>query len=388
MKMQRAIPRAFVWAAMAFTPWAAVNAATPKKAADAQPPASAAAATASTANARTSRVKLITWFDRSSKPETIDRAVEAVELAPMSAPQPESIPHLGPLTEQGVVEEVVPPVQYDGQIVALTDDVAAYDPVTYGYSGQPYDLHLMPQGLIYRSYLAGAKESRFRSVWHEEAGSHSIWDISLGGNVGILRYGTRGDTRPEGVQLGIEGAGLVRLDRDSNNDVAATDYRFGIPITWGDSIHQVKLAYYHLSSHVGDEFMLNNIGFQRFNYSRDAIVWGHSLYPTERFRVYGEIGYAFYNDVCDPWELQFGFDYGPNDRTGARGAPFAAINAHLREEVNYGGNLVAQAGWAWRRGPATGMYRIGVEYYNGKDDQFSFFNQSVEKIGLGMWYDY
>ena len=69
-------------------------------------------------------------------------------------------------------------------------------------------------------------------------------------------------------------------------------------------------------------------------------------------------------------------------------APFAAINAHLREEVNYGGNLVAQAGWAWRRSPATGMYRIGVEYYNGKDDQFSFFNQSVEKIGLGMWYDY
>jgi hypothetical protein len=70
------------------------------------------------------------------------------------------------------------------------------------------------------------------------------------------------------------------------------------------------------------------------------------------------------------------------------GAPFAAVNGHLREEVDFGGNFVAQAGWAWRRGPATGLYRLGVEYYNGKDDQFSFFDNSVEKIGFGMWYDY
>ncbi len=305
------------------------------------------------------------------------------------ADSPERLPRLGPRDELIVGDKVESSIPYEaGPIVALTDDVAAYDPATYGYSGQPYDLHLMPQGLIYRSYMAGSKESRFRSVWHEENDGHSIWDITLGGNVGILRYGTRGDTRPEGVQLGIEGAGLVRLDRDSNIDVAATDYRFGIPITWGDSIYQVKLAYYHLSSHLGDEFLINNPGFQRLNYSRDVIVWGHSLYPTERFRVYGEIGYAFHVDVGEPWELQFGFDYGPSGRTGSRGAPFAAMNGHLREEVDYGGNFVAQAGWAWRRSPATGVYRLGVEYYNGKDDQYSFFDQSTEKVGFGMWYDY
>ena len=379
MKMQLMISWAAACMAIALAPLAAADAAAKEKAANAQPPKVEKAATEKPSP---------TWFDGLSRRGLAERFGRDDAVTLTSDAVPESIPHLGPLAEQGVAEEVGPPVQYEGQIVALTDEASDYDPVTYGYSGQPYELHLMPQGLIYRSYMAGAKESRFRSVWHEEGGNHSIWDISLGGNVGILRYGTRGDTRPEGVQLGIEGAGLVRLDRDSAEDVAATDYRFGVPITWGDSIHQVKLAYYHLSSHVGDEFLLNHPGFQRFNYSRDVIVWGESLYPTENFRLYGEIGYAFYNDVCDPWELQFGFDYGPNDRTGARGAPFAAFNAHLREEVNYGGNLVVQAGWAWRRSPATGMYRVGVEYYNGKDDQFSFFNQSVEKIGLGMWYDY
>jgi hypothetical protein len=159
-------------------------------------------------------------------------------------------------------------------------------------------------------------------------------------------------------------------------------------MTWGDSIYQVKFAYYHLSSHLGDEFLLKHSGFNRLNYSRDVLVWGHSLDPSDRWRVYGEIGFAFDVDVGDPWEMQFGVDYAPNDRTGARGAPFAAVNGHLRQEHNYGGNVVAQAGWAWRRSPATGLYRIGVEYYNGKDDQFSFFDNSVEKVGFGMWYDY
>jgi hypothetical protein len=246
----------------------------------------------------------------------------------------------------------------------------------------------MPQGLIYRPYLAGVKESRFRSVWNHERDDDNIWDITLGGQVGILRYGTRGDVRPEGWQLGIEGAGQVRLDTDVNRDVNATDYRFGIPLTWGTATYQQKFAYYHLSSHVGDEFLLRTPGFTRVNYSRDVLVWGHSYYLNENLRIYGEAGYGVFVDVSEPWEFQAGVDWAPDGCTGARGAPFAAVNGHFREEVDFGGNVAVQSGWCWRRSPATGLLRVGVEYYNGKDDQFSFFDESVEKVGAGIWYDY
>ncbi len=299
-----------------------------------------------------------------------------------------AMPYLGPLDEQypPLSGELVPNSRAFDQ--RMHD--AAAQCATNGCTccGQAYQWQLMPQGLIYRSYMAGVKESRFRSVWNDESNDGNLWDITLGGNVGILRYGTRGDVRPEGVQLGIEGAGLVRLDLDENRDVDAADYRFGVPLTWGDSIYQVKFAYYHLSSHVGDEFLLKNPGFPRLNYSRDCVVWGSSLYPQDNWRVYGEAGYAVDCDVADPWEFQFGVDWAPAGRTGGRGAPFAAVNGHLREEVDFGGNVVFQTGWAWRRSPATGIFRVGVEYYNGKDDQFSFFNQSVEKVGFGIWYDY
>jgi len=247
---------------------------------------------------------------------------------------------------------------------------------------------LMPKGLIYRPYLASAKESRFRSVWNNEQGEGNIWDITLGGQVGLLRYGGEHNGRPVGWQLGIEGAGLVRLDQDENNDVMASDFRFGIPVTWGNAFYQVKFGYYHLSSHLGDEFLLKNPGFPRLNFSRDVLLLGISLSPRELWRVYGEAGYAFYSDISESWEFQFGIDYAPNGATGPRGKPFAAINGHLREEVDFGGNVVLQAGWAWRGSASSGMLRTGVEYYNGKNDQFSFFNDSEQKVGFGIWYDY
>jgi hypothetical protein len=343
---------------------------------------------------RTPLLLLALWCAHAEPVSNAPRARGAEQVAPSA----EAIPHLGPL-DDGDFPPPPPPRIYDESI---THDMIDGGPVALrpAYSGMhsadasyadsegPYSWQLMPQGLIYRSYLAGAKESRFRSVWNNDRNDGNIWDIGLGGNVGLLRYGTSGNGRPEGFQLGIEGAGQVRLDVDENRDVDAADFRFGVPITWGDEVHQVKFAFYHLSSHVGDEFMLKNPGFSRFNYSRNALVLGESLYPTENLRVYGEIGYGVDCDVCDPWELQFGVDWAPNGYTGGRGAPFAAVNGHLREEVDYGGNFVFQTGWAWRRSPASGMYRLGVEYYNGKDDQFSFFNESVQKVGFGMWYDY
>ena len=325
------------------------------------------------------RMLLVAWA-------VVAGATGAVALA---QPSPDAIPHLGPLEEPAFPP---PPPDYatiDGALAEPADStgVVAAAGVS-NWSDGSYIWQVMPQGLIYRSYLAGAKESRFRSVWNDERNQGDIWDITLGGNVGLLRYGTRGNVRPEGWQLGIEGAGLVRLDIDENRDVDAADYRFGVPMTWGDSIYQVKFAYYHLSSHVGDEFLLKHPGFNRLNYSRDVLVLGNSLYPTDNWRVYGEMGYAVDCDVCDPWEFQFGLDWSPLGRTGGSGAPFAAVNGHLREEVDFGGNFVAQTGWCWRRSPASGLYRLGVEYYNGKDDQFSFFDQSVQKVGAAMWYDY
>lgn len=253
---------------------------------------------------------------------------------------------------------------------------------------EPWTLQVMPSGLIYRSYLAGVKEPRFASQWVHEAGTGWIWDIALGGRVGILRYGTEDALLPDGWQLDMEGAGLPRLDLVNQCDLVAADFRFGIPLTYGRGPFRMKFGYYHLSSHLGDEYMIKHPDAERINYSRDALIWGNSYYMTRDLRLYAEAAWAFQADGgAKPWEFQFGIDYSPMRPSHLRGDPFLALNAHLREDVNFGGNMVLQTGWQWR-GETGHLFRVGMHYFAGKSEQFEFYNQHEKKIGFGLWYDY
>jgi hypothetical protein len=81
-------------------------------------------------------------------------------------------------------------------------------------------------------------------------------------------------------------------------------------------------------------------------------------------------------------------DWAPAKPTGIRGAPFFALNAHVREELDFSGNFSAQAGWAWRGDRTSHLLRLGVHYYNGYSSQYSFFRNVEQQIGGGLWYDF
>jgi hypothetical protein len=250
----------------------------------------------------------------------------------------------------------------------------------------------LPSGLIYKSYLAGVKESRLSAhVIYDRSAldrNDALWDATLGSRVGLFRYGTRDSLMPQGFQIDVEGSAQVRLDLPEGVDVRSVDFRGGLPITFGFGRHQTKFAYYHISSHLADEFVLKNPGFRRLNFVRDVLVLGHAYYLTDDVRIYAEAGWAFYSDVSEPWEFQFGLDYAPLMPTGPRGAPFFAINGHLREELNFSGTLTVQAGWAWRADQHGHLLRIGLHYLNGGSNQFEFFDFHEQQIGCGVWYDF
>ena len=64
------------------------------------------------------------------------------------------------------------------------------------------------------------------------------------------------------------------------------------------------------------------------------------------------------------------------------------MHVHLREELNYSGNFVAQAGWSWRGPYSSHLVRAGLHYYNGLSNQFSFYQSFEQQFGIGFWYDY
>ena len=256
-----------------------------------------------------------------------------------------------------------------------------------GWTGSHQSWQILPSGLIYKTYLANTKEPRLAARIVDVPDDSTFFDANVGARVGLIRFGTSDPIRPEGFQIDAEGAAQVRLDIPEEVDVRAADFRGGLVATWGNRYRQTKFGYYHLSSHLGDEFLIKNPDFDRLNFARDVLVLGKSIYFNEWLRFYGEAGWAFFDDISEPLEFQFGFDYAPVCPTGLRGAPFFAANAHLREEVNFGGNISAQLGWAWRGSKSGSLLRMGFHYYNGESSQFSFYDDFEQQFGFGVWYD-
>ena len=266
---------------------------------------------------------------------------------------------------------------------------AAFTSPTGGYSVNSYwTWQVAPEGIIYKSYLAGGREPRMGSQWFYERDLGWLWDSTLGGRVGLVRYGTNDAAWPEGWQLDFEGAAFPRLDLENDRDLISVDFRFGFPLTFRDGPWEWKFSYYHLCSHMGDEYLERYPDATRLNFVRDALVLGLAFRPHPDLRLYVEAGYApWYDGGSEPWEFQYGIDYSPIEPTGFRGAPFLAVNGRIREEVDFGGSFTAQAGWQWR-GETGKLFRFGAHYFNGMSDQYQFFRTFEEHIGLGLWYDF
>lgn len=273
----------------------------------------------------------------------------------------------------------------------IGDQAPVYDlpPQQCTHCEDSWEWRVVPQGLIYRSYLAGSKEPRLSNIWFYEQEAGNLWDPTLGGRVSLLRYGTEGGPLPQGWELGVEGAAFVRLDLDEERDLIVADYRAGVPLTYANGGNEFKLAYYHLSAHIGDEYLIKNPGFNRINYSRDVIVFGYAFRPNDYWRFYVEGGYGVYVDGgADPWEFQGGIEYSSMLPTGLRGSPFVATNLQLHEEVDFGGRFTFQAGWQWRGDGPGHLFRLGVHYLNGMSPQYEFLGSNEEQIGAGVFYDF
>lgn len=256
--------------------------------------------------------------------------------------------------------------------------------IPLGPVGQ-YD-EFLPQEILYPAYLAGPKESRIGTQVLSESQNGMLWDTTLGGRFGVYRTTSLNGQRI--WQLDFEGAAILRLDPREAVDLENVDFRAGAPIALVMGPHRFKFGYEHISAHIGDEYLIRVPTFTRLNYSRDSLMFGYSRYLSERVRVYGEADWAFSSSVSAPWQLQFGFEYAPTRATGTTGEPFFAINALLREEVNFSGTTTVHTGWAWREPKAGRLLRAGFFFQTGKSHHYEFYDTSETQVGAGVWFDY
>ncbi len=247
----------------------------------------------------------------------------------------------------------------------------------------------LPPGTIFTEYLADEKASRMSGRWLGSDQGSALLDGTLGGKFALFRRGPLSQQfGTPAFEVAVEGSAQLRIDLDNHFDLRSTDYRLGLPLAYRVGRWNQRFGYYHLSSHLGDEFQLANPTYERLNFSRDALFFGVAYSLWNAHRLYGEISWGFATEISEPIDFKFGIERFPLSITPSTGEFFWAIHGHLREELDFGGHFTAQTGWAWRQSEYSGMLRIGLHYYNGKSSQYSFFNQHEHQLGLGFWYDY
>jgi hypothetical protein len=254
-----------------------------------------------------------------------------------------------------------------------------------------YGWHVLPKGLLYKSYLAGEKEPRMQFVQLYDTRSKTrVWDAVLGGRMGLVRNGSYDSVNPQGFQVDLEGAVFARVLPDQPSAMlAGSDYRAGLLGTHRYGSTAYKWGYYHISSHIGDEFLIANPTFNRLNYVRDSLITGVTQDLNPATQVYAEIAYALgVEGGAKPLEFQFGGQYQPVARTGLRGAPYLAANYHIREDFDFHGGANTVAGWGWQGAESRHRFRIGLQYYNGPSMQYQFLDTWENMYGGGLWFDY
>lgn len=151
---------------------------------------------------------------------------------------------------------------------------------------------------LFRPFMADPREICYSVGWrfNDNALTKNIIDVSFGDTLAIYRWC---DMWPWHGQLQIEIEGAVWAVFDPCTESAPlinADYYVGFPLTYAIDRWQFRLRPFHISSHIGDEFLLNHPGFDRRNASNEYIDFfiSHDLTPELRF--YGGIGYILRED--------------------------------------------------------------------------------------------
>jgi len=179
---------------------------------------------------------------------------------------------------------------------------------------------LLPPNDLFRPLIADMKQPRFyagfrrvrflgRGLPTEEEGDViTAGVVGFGGNFGL--WGKRRVGGCDGLQINIHAGMFSQFNMSTSSvDLINSDFIVGIPLTCRRGRFSARLRLFHQSSHLGDEFFLNNPGVDRVDISFEASDLLISV-EGEWWRLYGGGGRLIhFTPDLEPGMAQWGFEF-------------------------------------------------------------------------------
>lgn len=196
-----------------------------------------------------------------------------------------------------------------------------------------------------------------------------------------------------GIQAGI--FSVFDLDHPTACMVN-TDFFVAFMMTYAINKWSWRFRIWHLSSHLGDEFLLSNPGFDRRNLSDEAVDLFVSYQMAKSVRLYLGVGDIFLRDKEFP-EQPLYFEWGAEIRCfGCRDRfnrlyiqPVLAMNFFCWE--NNGWNVTQTYVWGieWSKLQGVGQkLRIMAEFHDGHSREGQFVSLESNYVAIKMQYGY
>jgi hypothetical protein len=204
------------------------------------------------------------------------------------------------------------------------------------------------------------------------------------------------------LQIGIEGAvwavfnycNLPKTDSGDFSELVNADYMFCIPVTFAFDKWSFRGRLYHISSHLGDEFICNNPEYVqlRVNPSYEAIDFFTSYQFSQSLRVYGGPGVIVHSDKTfkmKPLYIQYGIEVRLLGQKmlnqGLYGTPFLACHIDNYQQRDWNLDATFMLGYEFSKLQGVGRRaRVFLEYHQGYSWEGQFFNKKTRYGEFGF----
>lgn len=246
----------------------------------------------------------------------------------------------------------------------------------------------LPEGPpAFRPFIADPHQVTYSVGWrfHDHVLGNNLVDVSFGDTLPVYRWCNLwyfcGD-----LQLEIEGAVWALFSPlHYSAPLINADYYVGFPITYTFGNWAIRLRGYHISCHIGDEFLLLHPHFHRKNPSAEYIDLFFSHQFTHDIRLYGGVGWVCCQDDSfryGDWYAETGLELRLNEiRFNSYSnrlyiVPFYAM--HFRFAPHFKRHVDATYALGYEIGKFSGIrrkLRLFLEYHDGYslEGQFAWF---------------
>lgn len=239
---------------------------------------------------------------------------------------------------------------------------------------------------VFAPLLADPREAKIQMGFMRDRHGDAFWDLSFGGDVGVLYGKINGQ---EEISLTVRGLVAARFEFGSKSfDLQNSDFQGGAALGYRKDQHFAEVLLYHQSSHLGDE-VLERGDRVRIDYSRETLRGLWSYFPLKNLRLYGGISFhlralpkKLQHKIILQGGSEFRFSLGFLQMYGA-------MDLQCRQENHWETNVSVQIGCDLGNPlKVLKRQRIYLEFFYGFSNMGQFYDQRELYVLFGIGFNF